>query len=511
MSKFELQKIEVFAKLLNNSLKKKIIIVLIGRNGSFLTAFNGNKIIAKLLIPFEMQGYLDQYKGFFQQFRKFHIFFLLDSPECKILNELVPTLQSIVKVNPVEKFIAEHFPKEDIVAYNVYNITTKNSETWNTMLASAPYQPPLSTILEYILENFLKFGGIYFLALEFKTIIDRILEKTNNSKYLSYLQIFVSILDASGIKCVVKHSGHVIAIKTIEYPVGKSNIYVQGLIEQEVTDHLISFKNHISHFNLKVCIIFLVDKNLNLLLHQSTFDGHQVICISDKELFESKEVPSTSFSDSTITELFAEQKSFLGLNQTIKTLTTLNFVNAVMFKPLIAIIILILFILSNIKFTTLENQRKTLAYYKQSYQITNKYNNIRQKFPYIHNEINSADLYSLESLLKMETAKPFDQLEKLLSNLEPSISVGKIRWELRNHNNLIYPKEYVKIDFLVKFIDNDISIDKASIHLDVYINRLKESFKNFDVSYVKFLDKALSISGCTVIPVAISITGPQNK
>ncbi len=509
MSKYKLQKIEVFTTLLNNSLKKKSIVVLIGRKGSLLVAFDGRKVIDNLLIPFEHQNTIDQYKGFFEQFKKFHVFFLLDTPECKLLHELVPVLQSIVKVNPVERFIAEHFPKENIIAYNVYNITTKNSETWNTMLALTPYTQPLSTLLEYILENSLKFGGIYFLTLEFKTIIDKILEKTNNIQYQDHMQIFVSILESSGIKCIVKHNGHILAVKTVEYPGDKSSIYIQGIIEQEVNDYLISFKNYINNSNIKVCIIFLAGKALNLLLNQSAFNGHQIICISPEELFDSPPPSYQPFSDIEITQLFTEQKSFLGLNQTIKSITTLNFINSVMFKPLIVIIIMILFLLATIRLTILENQRKTLSYYKQNYQIINKYNNIRQKFPYIHNEVNAADIFSLETLLKMKTAKPFDHLEKLLLNLKPSITIDTIRWELQNHNNMIYPKESFKIDLLVKFTDNNDSLEKTNIDLDAFVNSLKEDFEDFEINYVKFLDKSLSLSKCTTIPVAISITGPH--
>ncbi|CAG2170340.1 unnamed protein product, partial [Oppiella nova] len=97
------------------------IIILVGDKGVFLSAFVRDKIIDKF-------------------------------SECKIRHDLIPILQSIVKTNPIEKFIDEYFAKDDIVAHYVYNITRDTSEVWNTLFVSTPYKPPLSTLLEYTFE-----------------------------------------------------------------------------------------------------------------------------------------------------------------------------------------------------------------------------------------------------------------------------------------------------------------------------------------------------------------------
>ena len=69
------------------------------------------------------------------------------------------------------------------------------------------------------------------------------------------MQIFVVILDSCGIKIVAKYKQDIRIIKNIEYPFDKSDMYVQGTIEQEVNDCLISLKAYIKRVNLKVCMI----------------------------------------------------------------------------------------------------------------------------------------------------------------------------------------------------------------------------------------------------------------
>jgi hypothetical protein len=177
-----------------------------------------------------------------------------------------------------------------------------------------------------------------------------------------------------------------------------------------------------------------------------------------------------------------------------------------MFKPLIISIIIILSILIRISYSTWENKQKIFALHNQSYQLAKEYNSIKKKYPYINDVVNLADFYSFSKLLKLPVPTPFDMFDKFLLNLSPSVLIDKIKWELQDYHNIVSPQQHLKIYILIKFIDNNVSIEEAKINLDKYINTLKKDFDNFDVHYMSFSHQITNISNCVIIPAAIFMT-----
>lgn len=508
MFKFKLSQVLDTVHLLYKSLNQSDIIVFIGNNGTFLSAFNQKQIVETLFIPVEHQQTLEKYRHFFNKFKKFHIYFLLDHSLCEMRHELIPILQSVIKVNPVDRFITEHFSKEEIVAYNVYNVTKKVSETWDTMFVSVDYRPPFSSILNYIMENSMKFGGVYFLSLEFISIIDKVLEKTNNNDAKDCLQIFVSITECSFIKFVVKHNKNILSIKSSQYPFDRTDLYVQGIIEQEVSDCLISFKNYISSLELKVCIILLISQNLKTLMQSSKFGDHKIIFALDKDLLKPLDNSDSKFSDASISQIFAENKNFLALNYSIKSITQLNLINFIMFKPLMIVIAALVIFLTNNQFKIIQNQQNTIAIDQQYYKISAEYRNLKERYPEIKNLTNLADLYSLEALLKVPITKPFEMLENTLGFQNPDLHLDKISWELYEPDNLAKSNQKVKIDISLRVIIEK-TLKKPHNTLLQYIKHLQNSFTNFNVNYVLKDNEIDIIMNQKVIPVSISITGPR--
>lgn len=497
----------VFIKMLHKFiayfLYRKNIIILTGDKGTFLCALVHDKVVGSLFVSAEKQNNLDSYEEFFAKFKKYYVFFLLSGSECQLRHDLVPVLHSIVKTNPVEKFIEEYFPTDYMIAYTVYNINTKPSEVWNTLIVSTPYIPALSKLLENLLaSNTQKFGGVYFLALELQTIIDKIVKNVENNKYSEYLQIFVCILNTSGIKLVVKHQGNIISKQTFDYPSDKSDLYIQGIIEQEVEDCLISCKNHIDSLALKVCIIFIVDQSLKLLLEQSSFGGHPVI-------FKSSDIlgKNNKFSDGMIVKLFYEQKSFLASNQYLESIAKLNLISSLVFKPLVTILIILIFIASVIKIKTVANYKKLDLLNSHYFSIEQDYYNVKQTYPYFQNATNLADLYVFESLLQIPVPIPFDLLEKFLTSLAPNLHLEEIKWQrLDLDNTLSSSSQYIQIEISLKLIANDMLIEEATKFLEQKIANFSEIFSNMDINFTIFTDQILDLSNRVVIPASVIIT-----
>jgi hypothetical protein len=525
MNKIALPRVLKIAKLCHNFLYKENIIIFLGRNGVVISAFLQGQIIESKFIPSEAQDDLGQYSEFFDKFKEFHIFFLIDDSLSKISHVSLPILQGLVQTNPIEKFINEYFTQDDIVAYHVYDITKQPNELGRTIIVSTQYAKPISTITEYILGNRFKFGGIYHCALELQIIIDKILNKIGKS-CPDYLQIFVTLLKCSGIKLVIKYRSDLIDIKTLEYPPNKSDDYIQGLIEQIVNDNLILLKNDIENLALKICIIFLADGNLNTLLKQSNFGEHKLICVSSQDLFHSEEdSDTTQLSDNVITKFFVNQKNFLAFSSDIRIITKLNLLNLFIFKPFIVTIAILLFALLSTNLKTLENYHKSSSLRAKAYKSLEEYRNIKNKYPYIKvtdtsrnkedsfilsrsvDNINIADLYSIDALLKTPTSRPFNLLEIFLLNEYHEVDIKKIDWELKSFDNILeLSKHKMKSIILLDFVTKKISYEETMVKLNQYIGRLKEELNNFEYNIIVQDAKTTNISSKITIPVSIVIT-----
>jgi len=488
-------------------LHRKHIIVLIGNNGVVLNALLNDKVIDSLFIPGADKDNLDCYKAFFNKFKKFSVFFLLDNSDCKVRHDILPVLQTIVKTDPVEKFVQEYFDKYDIVAYYIYNVITQPNESWHALIVSTSFKPPLSKLIEYTLTSkLLKFGGVYFLALEFKVIIDRIIKNIENNKYANHLQILVLNLKENGIKLVVKHQSNIISVQTIEYPEDKSEEYIQGVIEQAVADCLIYLKSYLNNFKLEVCIIFAVENSLAKLLEQSRFDNHQVICSSNNKALDA--FAQSPFSDEIILKLFTKSKNFLATNDYLKIIARISFSNSLIFKPLIAIIVVLTVVATVTKIRTLQNYRQLRAITEQNYDIKQQYYSLKQQYPYINNAANLVDLYTLEVLLRIPVPPPFDILEKFILTLDQKFDIDEINWQRLNLDNiLVLSSQYLKMEILLKFKSDKLSIEEAEKSLSENIEKLHDVFKDMEINYVIFHEQIIDLyNHHVVIPLLLTIT-----
>ena len=492
-------------------LYRKNIVVSIGDLGLYLAAFDRRKIVDTLFIPSEDKETLHLYEDFLNKFNKFHIFFLFDSAECGLRHDIVPIVQSIIKTNPIKKFIKEYFPIDEIVGYNVYNVNnvnTKSGESWNTMVVSTHYKPPLSTLLDRVLARGKpKFGGVYFLSLEFITIINEILRKINVNQYNQYLQIFVCIIETSGIKLVVKHHNNIVFITNIAYPKDKPIPYIQGVIEEAISNCLINLKNHIANHKIKVCIIFVVEQELANLLSQSKFGKHQVICQTVNSIFDNTNNEEEKFLDKALTRIFNGHKSFPASNQDIASISKLNTLNAIMFKPLIVLIIFLVTFASVMKIQTINNYQKVTSLNLEYSSAERKYYAIKQKYPYIRNATNLADLYVFEGLLLIPVPTPSSLLEKFLANLDKNFSVESIKWERLDHDNIsLLSGKHIQIEIFLKFTAEKMSVDEVKKLLAQHISNFEAIFSPMHVVSTILTDEVISFPQKVIIPVFISIT-----
>jgi hypothetical protein len=487
---------------------KKNIVVLHGNKGVFLSAFINYKLVENSFIAFQENSLdLNAYKSFLDKFRNFNVIFLLDGPECKMRHDLIPLLQSIVKTDSIEQFISGYFNKDDIIAYYIYEVITNPSEVCSTIIVSTPCVPPLSEMLECTLQNAsLNFKGLYFLALELNTLINKIIYNTNNNKYANYFQICVFFLEASGIKFVIKHKNNIIKTSNFDYPTDKSNSYIQGIIEQEINDCLILFKNYISNLNNEVCILFIVDDNFQTLLKHTNLGDHTAIFIPVDDILKEQNLLPNKFIDSHVSQLFLKYKNFLAYNNYLKSIERLNVIGSISLKLFSIVILILLFIAGTIKYHTYVNNNETLFLGKKYYSVSQEYHDVKSKYPYINNTINLADFYVIEKLLEEPVVLPFDLLQKLIIAIGPEFQLQQIKWELTNIDTvLLISKRHLKIKILLKYTTNNVSVNQAIEKLNEHMKNIQQKLGDVAVHFSIFEDKIIDVMGRIVIPLSMHI------
>lgn len=497
LSKFNFLKYWLF-ELLN---KPRKIIIYVGRDGTFLAVIDHDEITDKLFVPNEKQNNVQEYQFFLIKYKRSYVYYILDNTQCELYREAIPVLEPTAKKKQVKKFLAEHFSPSDVIAYSTYNQIENIRDIENILIAKSTSQPSLNSMIDYSLENSLRFGGIYFLPLELNTIIDNLLKKTKNSRYINSFNIFVSLTNASSLIIAAKHNQNLISMMSVPCPPDKDATYIQGMIEQAVNDLLISLKNYMEHSKLEICLIFLIDKNLQILLQQSSFSGYKTIYISNQEVL----AQSDNFSDPIITWLFAKQKKFPAFNETIKSITHLKKINLIIFKPLLLVITILIIAILNIRIQTFRNQQKNMKINKQYYQIAGEYRKIKQHYPAVGNVTNLVDFYNIESMLQDNSILPFDIITQLLSKLPPNLHIDKIKWRVKDQEYIIMHNPQAKIELYAKLIVSNISIDEAIANLHEQMTKFKESFTILSIEHIEQLNNIIILSNLNtkIVPVKL--------
>jgi len=507
MSNPTISKLEFFVKLFNNIFHRKKLIIFIGKNGTTMAALKWQQVQDSIFIEHDDENNKKKYRRFLKKYKKFHITFLLDHKECTLKHEIIPILSSIIKTNPVDKFITENYKSEDIVAYSIYEINNHHGEVWNICIASSPFQKPVSNILKYVINNSFKYSGMYFLSLEFKTIIEKILQKTHNAACTNHLQIFVTITQSSDIRVIVKYKQDIMDEQIIDYPYDKSDMYIKGTIEQAVSDKLLFYKEYIKKLNLQICVIFLVDTPLKVLLSELTFDESKIIAISGNDIHTSSSnvYEEQRFQDSILIEQFDSFNTHLALNQSLKSITKLTLINSVIFKPLLAIMFGLAITLAALKYQTIVIQSKTSDLNQKYYSLSEAYREIQKRHPDLENISDLVDLYNLKNIINTTSITPLKHLKNLLSIKQSGLKITNISWNLQIPQSIDSSKRRLNITVDLIYKGQHQSMVHGIEIINGYVNHLRSVFQDYNIVYFRDTENITQIAKKVIIPANITI------
>ncbi len=440
--------------------------------------------------------------NFLTKFKNFNVIFLVDTPDCKLRHEFIPILQAIIKNNPVEEFVNNYFPGNEIVAYDVYKITREPNEIVHVSIMSTSYGNPLSQILEYILDSkYLHFSGIYFLSLEFRNVIDRIISQDkNNLEFAEHLQIFVTYLSVSGLKIISKHRDQVITIDNAEYPQNKSANYIAGFIEQKIRECLDLLKNYTTNPDIKILVLFLLPKNLELLLRETKATDYIA------KFIETDDLGLKVSTDSLILRLLDKKREFLAFNNNLKQLQKLNIINFLVTKPSILVLLMLCIFICFSQVDSLQTYKKLVNLHQKKYNLEEEYHKIKQQYPYIRHAPNLASLYAIEELLRIPISTPFVLLKKLLLHLGPRLQVTQINWQRSDIDNiLLVSDQYIHIKISMRLLESKMSMSESLEYLKKNVEKLRNSFPDKDIILTIFHEYIVELSGQVIIPMDIIV------
>lgn len=469
---------------------------MIGINGAILVAVNNTKIVGEIFIQGDNAKKLENYKVFLNKFKRYKIVILLDS-DVRLRHEKIPVIQSTLKINPAEQFIVQHYSNDEILAYITYEVS---SSAWHTLIASSYYAGVISELTKYTIEDALRFNGLYFLSLEHKPIIEQIFKSNFGVRYDEYLQIFVYIINVSGIKFVVKYHSDLLAQKTVEYPSDKSLEYIQGIIEQNVSDYLISFKNIIQESKVKVVVLYLVNKQLEQLLISSDIKDYDLLFTSSvSQKFKDNNV----FVDSLIAQKFNKQKQYIASNEFYETIVRLSLFNTNIYRIIVIIISALIIGLISVKSMILYNQSSLTLANENYYKIYNDYKLVKQKYPIIGDISNLADIYNLENSLKITQANPSEFIEQISYLFDNSTSARSIIWSLSDPISNISSSKFKALVGLT--IRKDHENDEQLICRNYLENLRSLLIGNYQLKCDLYKSRIVQINNLMTVPIQITI------
>jgi hypothetical protein len=507
MSTENSSKLEFIVNLLKNLFHKKNIVIFLGKNGIMLSALRNNQVYENLFVEYGLEQYHQSYREFLSTHKGYPITLLLDHNECELDHEMLPILSSLLKVNPVEKFISEKYKPEDIVAYNVYEIDHNNGEVWNTSIATTPFLSPLGDILNYIIKGSFKYSGVYFLSLELGTIIDRILYNTGNLGYAQQLQIFTIITKASGIRIIVKYKNNIMSEKTIEFPYDKSDLYLIGTIEQAISDKLLFYKQYIKTLKQQPCVIFLVDNALKNLVSGLKFENCNILPLSSDDLNFMSGHSNDRFQDSALIELFNNSPTYTASNKSLKTITKYTLINRTAFKPVIFIICGMILTLCFLKYQAMGIQSEANDLNKQYYKLAEEYREVKKRHPELSNVGDLLEMYNLQNIMARRSFTPFEHHKILTLTQHKNLKLKNLSWKLVNPLLVDFSQSDLVISLDITY-EGPIGSTLEGIEIiNGYTNHVKANFQNFHINFTKHSDDIKEVARKVTIPVHFLIGG----
>ncbi len=420
------------SRKINRLFFKKDLIIIFGKYNNYILAVNDKKIIDYSYIN-DLD--LKSFRLILAKYYEYQISVIIDLPELEFTQDKVMLSSNLLSSNKVNYLLNQSLGDNDFWTHQLFEKKDKNSPSkfinFHCLLPENALE-----LIEYIIQNSKincgRFNGCYFLGAQMPYIIDQILEYQEIIEYNDCLQAFVTLLESSEISVFIKHKDKLLKQYNMPFPKDKTDEYMQGTLQQFVSDKLLSMKNYVAHHNLEVVIIFATNENLSHLLIDSKFkDCHKVIIPLNKIDFAEEVNHEYRFFDPLLCKYFVKEKKYPAYNQVLNKISRLNLLHNFFAKPtyFIAGIILTILVLIKIYTIVLDKQTDSLSWLYHEYK--NDYDNFKNLYKLDVDPEKLAELYKHDKDLKDIVDAPFEDIQSLYNYLHKNdYNINKFTWQV---------------------------------------------------------------------------------
>lgn len=482
--------------------RKAQLIIFLSNSGVIVSAFNADRLVDSQ--SFEERDIQDFDSGYYNFLRKYcnsDIVLLIDSDRCAIVSS-TDSLPGIVVKDRYSEYIKDHITEHDLIACKFYDILG-NDDKCHSTVCSVEYKGIVKNAVESVIHNF-KSIDVYLLPLEFENIINNAIRLNSRADYSNYLQIFILITEYGTIRIVIKYKQNILKSVFYRYDTTKSDLYIQGTFEQLINEQLSIYGQHKVTQWSKRGLILVCREREKKIFENIRLSNTEIIFISGENFSKTENFYKEISADNMMLILFNRCKKYKSLNKSLKSFVRLNFINFIIFKPILVFVFIVFLHTIYTGYSILRTKRSINKLNKEKYYILDKCQDLQNKYPTINNILHIADLYNKTSSLPKKSSNPLEYLTYIFTVLHNSnIAIDKVTWDLENP--LDFVEKQFKLNIYVTYRGPKGENEFSAI-LGDYENNIKNFFGSCKVKLSYNKKEIINLQNEVIVRAVVEIS-----
>lgn len=484
-------KIKKFVKFTLYFIFKPRLIVIIGNYGTSLIALKNNRILDHQFIDKAHDDNINGFQALIKKYNKTKIHIFIDDENTKLKTVSIPVFNNIVASRVIERFTSKEYNADDIIAYNIIDITKSPIETWRVNISSTKYDNLIKNWIKYIILSNNEIGDLHFVNLESQTLINLITKQQFISSQDNSIKLYVFNSASLGLRQFAIHNSDLLVDSHTELPKDKSINYLSGFIDNEINETIL-YLNKVKNIDLDIDLYLSVEEEIAEKLSTKNYHANNFQLISIAEIYNHLKIKRTKndfsqkFLDIIVAVILSQDKKYKATNSKIKKFSELVSFNKIAFK--FAFLTLIsLFVISGLnKFKETKIEHRIKLAEQKLLELNSEYAQLKSEYKHIKNIEAVSQIFLYRDHLKTYNKKPFDLLRKFLKIEANNIKINSINWKAEDY----YYGNKNKKNIAIAKIDIDYRHNSSlaeNINLkdlfEKYIQTLRENFKGYEVEY----------------------------
>lgn len=464
--------ISLYRKIMHyiyESITHSRIIFIVGDSGVLLNHYKKNVITDTLFCSLDELS-SNKIDDFVAKYGKADTKFIINSKGIKLQHESLPVVGSIGKQDPVQNYCDTHLHQTDLFTYKVHTIIKEDADIWKAAILWMPLNNTLERCLNLVKDNNMDLSGFYLTP----TIMQysaEIIAKENNLDLKDFIYVTASVSITAGISITLNHGNNILSSIICDYPMDKSIPYIQGILEQNVSDMWLKFKAYIEQNQLRKLNVFILTGELKDLVSAQTYEV-------EKSIFAVTKL-SDQFADTVFLDYFTKTQQVSAKSRDLISYYRYLIINKIFFKAAYLVLLVLSLYALNLKKSTLELEYKTNNVYSEYFRATEDLNLIAENFPNITNIAELADFYNAQNNLLKNRQTPFALTENFIQLASDQIVISKIYWKLNNKTELLSGS------IVFEVVTSKTMPKNPKIVVNDLIKELKNNNPNYSISVEK--------------------------